>query len=202
MLSFSFKHLAFFIIPCSILFLNFSDSFIEVIFKRGRFDDYSVMITSLTLFFYSLGLFFFAASRLLISTFHSLKDTATPAKIATLTLAVNIVLSILLMRPLRVGGLALASSISSLVSFFFLLSLLQKRVGRLQGIGRELAKILLASGGMGLVSRLAWEQAAFMGLGLRLSSALVVAVLSYLSLCLVLKTETSRRITRWLLKKK
>jgi len=200
-LSFSLKNLSFFMIPFSLFFLFFSSPLIEVIFKRGVFDSYSVNITSSALFFYSLGLFFFSSSRLLISAFYSLKDTKTPAKISTFVLLINFILSIILMRPLKIGGLALASSISSTVGFLFLLKVLEKRIGIIKGLGSTLLKltgISIISVGIGKVYFILSEFALLPKIVLTLG----IIMVSFFILCFLGKIEPLPRIGRWIFGKK
>jgi putative peptidoglycan lipid II flippase len=50
--------------------------------------------------------------------------------VAAGVMVVNIVLCVLLSGPLRLGGIALAGSVSSYCNFFALLYLLERRIGR------------------------------------------------------------------------
>jgi len=90
------------------------------LFGGGRFDARSSLLTSNALFFYSIGLTAYGGTKYYSLAFFALKDTVTPTKIAGLALLMNIVLNALLMFPLKIGGLALATSISGVVSFLFL----------------------------------------------------------------------------------
>ncbi len=197
-LNFSFKNLAFFIIPFSVLFLVLSNPIVEVVFKRGQFSDYSVNITSSALFFYAFGLFFFSAVRLFISIFYSLKDTKTPAKVASGALVVNVILSVILMRYLKVGGLALASSLSSCGAFFVFLFLLQRRIGKIdRKVWKEISKILIASIFMGVLVKTVWSNFEidniFFRFGVSLLSGLFVFFIAgaILKLELILKSLES-----------
>ena len=66
-----------------------------------------------------------------VQTFYALQDTKTPAKAAVIAVAVNILLSLILMGPLKHGGLALATSVAAMVNLSFLIWALRKRVGRI-----------------------------------------------------------------------
>ncbi len=61
-----------------------------------------------------------------------MQDTRTPVKIAAGSLMMNVILNLLLMWPLKVGGLALATSLSSSFNFVCLTWMLQKRLGKLE----------------------------------------------------------------------
>lgn len=144
-LYFSLKTIFALIVPVIFLYLFYGETFIKI-FKSGRFDTYSLAVTTNVLFYYSLGLLFYAVSRIFIICFYALKDTKTPAKSATVALIVNIVLSIILMYPLKVCGLALASSIAAFVNSIILFVVLRRRIGSfIKGLWLELTKCILAS---------------------------------------------------------
>ncbi len=131
-LLFSLRNLLLVLVPCAALLAVGAPWIIRVVFERGAFGAYSTEITAQALFFSSLGLPFYGASRLLAGAFYALQDSKTPAKSATICLIVNIVLNVLLMFPLKIGGIALASSIASLVNTLMLWTSLKKKLNRSQ----------------------------------------------------------------------
>jgi len=68
-----------------------------------------------------------------VSAFYSLQDTKTPVKVAVVAMIANIAFSLVLMGPLKHGGLALALSLASTLQLFMLIFLLQKRLGGIEG---------------------------------------------------------------------
>jgi putative peptidoglycan lipid II flippase len=116
------------LIPTAIGMLIFSRWIIHIVFQHGAFDAYSTHITSQVMFYAALGLPFFGASRILVSAFYALQDTKTPVKTATVCLIVNVVLNAILMFPLKVGGIALASSIAGAVNCLLLWTALNKKL--------------------------------------------------------------------------
>jgi putative peptidoglycan lipid II flippase len=143
----SLRHVFFFMLPSSALLMFLAHPIIRGVFQGGRFDAYASATTADALFFYSIGLFAYAGSKVLSSCFFALKDTATPVKISAVTLVMSIVLNSLLMFPLKIKGLALASSLSGIISFFLLLRVLDAKVGGigLKAIFRSFVKMLAAS---------------------------------------------------------
>jgi putative peptidoglycan lipid II flippase len=85
------------------------------------------------MFFAALGLPFFGASRILVSAYYALQDTRTPVKIATLCLLINVLFNVILMFPMKIGGIALASSISGAANCYFLWRGLDKKMWRQLG---------------------------------------------------------------------
>jgi len=199
----SFKGLSFCLIPTSFLFGIFANKLIIVIFKRGEFDEYSVLITVSCLIFYSLGLFFFGISRLFTSAFYALQDTSTPAKVASITLVINIVLSLLFMFPLKVGGIALASSIASMVNFLILEKILRRRykIIELKEI-KELFKIILASLVMIISLFLAISSVNFANMFLELTFIFIFSAVVFFVGALLFKIEYTDKLVQWILKRK
>ena len=82
----------------------------------------------------------------MVFSFYSMQDTVTPVKTASIALVINIVLNLILMWPLKIGGLALATSIAGIFNFSALLYILRKRIGNFSGeyMALFLFKIILA----------------------------------------------------------
>jgi putative peptidoglycan lipid II flippase len=127
-LSFAVRKLMLILVPCSLVMIFGSHWIIKLIFQRGSFDSYSTDITAQTLMFFAIGLPFYGASRILVSGFYALQDTKTPVKAATVCLIINAVLNVILMFPLKIGGIALASSIASMANVWILWSNLKTRL--------------------------------------------------------------------------
>ncbi len=105
------------------------------------------------LFFYSIGLTAYGANKIMQSCFFALKDTMTPAKVSGLALCISVVLDAILMFPLKISGLALATATSSSVAALVLFGILRKRLGGLEtkAIYSSFIRILIASVCMGAV---------------------------------------------------
>jgi putative peptidoglycan lipid II flippase len=125
---------------------------VQLLFERGAFDSHASIMTDHALFYYTLGLWAFSGIRVMVSAFYALQDTKTPVKVAVIALSVNLGLSLLLMGPLKHGGLALALSIASSVQFFLLIFLLKRKssVINIKPVLISSAKSALAASLMGL----------------------------------------------------
>ncbi|MFA5115994.1 MAG: murein biosynthesis integral membrane protein MurJ [Candidatus Omnitrophota bacterium] len=182
-LTFGLRATFFVMLPASAGLMVLSGPIITTLFKGGRFDAYSAGITSNILFYYSIGLFAYGATRIVQSCFFALKDTVTPAKIGLLTLIINVVLNASLIFPMKLRGIALANSISGIVTFFVLFYLLKKKI-RLAGTGVLIAsflRILCASIGMGIVC--------YILRGANLILTIIAAMLSYIIFCAAFRVE-------------
>ncbi|HOV80597.1 MAG TPA: murein biosynthesis integral membrane protein MurJ [Bacillota bacterium] len=142
------------IIPAGIGFMVLSRPIVTLVYKRGVFDEQSVSMTAAALFFYAVGLAGLAASVLLERGFYSFQDTRTPVKVGIVAVLINLVLSLLLIRPLQLGGIALATSLSSLTYAGLLMFYLERKrpVFRGSGLFRFTAAVLAASGLMAAAS--------------------------------------------------
>lgn len=158
LLVFSFQNVILFILPASAFFLFIPNPLIQVVFGRGEFGSEALRQTSASLFFYSFGLFFFCGAKLLVNSFYSLADTKTPAKAAGLALLVNIVLSGILIFPLKIGGVALGSSLAAMFNFFLLYFFLRRKIGNigLSKVKFYFFKILFLSLSLGFISSWLW----------------------------------------------
>lgn len=169
-LSSSLRFLLFLAIPSSIGLIVLGRPIIEILFQRHAFTVEAVRLTYMAVFFYSIGIFGYGGTRLVSSCFYALQDTKTPVIIGLLSMGLNLILALLLMPGLEGGGLALATSISSLANLSLLLEILRRKIGMVGGwkILVSLKDVLLSSIVMGWVSH--WMVSAIPGvIGILLS---------------------------------
>lgn len=195
-LSWGLRASFFLLLPASVGFMVLALPIISALFGGGKFDLVSIGLTANALFFYSIGLFAYGSTKIVQSCFFALKDTLTPTKIAALTLAMNIVLNSLLMFPLKIGGIALANSISGIITFFILFSILKKRLGGFKGeeIFISFLRILAASLWMGVACITLNKAFNFI-------FALIGGILSYIIFCFIFRVPEMRQLWRWLAKR-
>lgn len=201
-LSFSLRSVFFITIPAAIGLLILSTPIVRALFERGSFDRYSTEITSYALFYYSLGLFAYAGVKILVSAFYSLKDTLTPVKVALVALVLNIILNLTLMWPLKVGGLALATSISSTVNFFLLFYLLRKKIGPMGGLGilKSVGRILLAGIGMGVI--LVWVNSVLILAPIpQVAVVILLGIISFFVGCMIFDVAEFKGFLKWALRR-
>ncbi len=121
--------LVFFIsFPSMVGLIVLGEPIISVLFERGEFGSLATTMTNKALFTYTLGLWAFSGIRVVVAGFYALQDTKTPVKVAALAFVANLVLSLLLMGPLKHAGIALALSLASGIQFCLLMALLYRRL--------------------------------------------------------------------------
>jgi putative peptidoglycan lipid II flippase len=196
-ISFSLKAVFFMLVPATVGLMALATPITRVLFERGLFTDYSTRITASALFFYAFGLVACGGAKILVSAFYSMQDTMTPVKTAFWSLALNIALNVALMGTLKVGGLALATSVSAVFNFAILFVFLKKRIGDfgVTGIFDSLARALLAGIVMGAVLLFALP-APSGWTGLILTIAFGIAV--YAAAAYLLKSEEMRSFLGWI----
>lgn len=153
MLNKSLRATAYYIIPSSVGLMVLAHPIIRLLFERGKFDGHATDMTAQALLFYSAGLIAYASVKILATAFYSLKDTKTPVKIAVIALILNAELIFILMGPMGIGGLALATAIASVCNALLLVYCLRKKIGRLglRAFLTTFIKILFAALVMGAV---------------------------------------------------
>jgi len=206
---FSLKSVFLFMIPAGAAFMIIGNPIIRTLFQRGEFGSYSVLITNKALFFYCVGLFSYAGIRILAFSFYSMQDTRTPVKTAAIALVINIVFNLILMGPLKIGGLALATSIAGIFNFFALFYILRKKIGPLdeKDLLAFLVKIIIASLFMGVVLFWIVSIPALMSIFnsgvivMKISALLLLIIsglVSYVFALLVLRVREIGNLLKWI----
>jgi putative peptidoglycan lipid II flippase len=125
----SIRALLFFIIPATFGLIFLSTPIVQLAFQRGAFDALATKRTSESLTFYSIGLVFMSINLIMVRGFYALHDTRTPTMNSILALLSNIVLNTIFIKPLAHKGLALATSLASLISFILLYRSFKLKIG-------------------------------------------------------------------------
>jgi putative peptidoglycan lipid II flippase len=139
--------------PVTIGVIVLATPIVRVVYQHGAFTTRATGQTAFALIFFAVGLVASSASTLLPRAFFSLKDTRTPTFYGIAAVGVNIIADLILVHPLRQGGLALGTSLAQWALTGVLLWRLRRRVGPIGG-GRLLATTLksaVAAGCMGIV---------------------------------------------------
>ncbi len=164
------ERIAFYVVPSFIAFALLGDVVIATLLQRGEFDRADTLLVYFTLLGFSLGLVATTASRLLSSTFFALRDTVTPARYATLRVAISLVLAVVLMlqfesvtvagyrtppgifsglriggAPLGAVGLALGSGVGAWVEWYLLKRSLRGRIGAVGAGAGPLGRMFIAA---------------------------------------------------------
>jgi len=145
--------LVFFItIPAMVGLIILREPIVALLFQRGEFDAEATRLTAQALLYYSIGLWAFSAVKIVATSFFAMQDTRTPVKMAGISIIANIILGVVLMKPLAHGGLALATSLASILNLGLLVRALRAKLGSLgwKSLAQSVCRTLFCSVGMGL----------------------------------------------------
>lgn len=130
---------------------------IRLLFQHGQFQAADTLRTWSALQFLLIGLLGYGISYVINRAFYALQETTRPVQISVLVMGVNVLSDYLLIGPLGLRGLALATSIAGLISMVLLFFAVQHRLCTkllTPALGAELLKMLLIAGLMGLLTHL------------------------------------------------
>ena len=152
-LAFGVRLILFITVPATLGLILLRVPIINALWERGEFSSSSTGGTSIALLYYGVGLCAVAGIKVVAAAYYSLQDTKTPMKIGIYPMLLNIVLNLILMGPLKHGGLALATSLSAIFNCFMLIHILHGRLGRMGGrkILRSTFKLVFAAIPMGII---------------------------------------------------
>jgi putative peptidoglycan lipid II flippase len=145
--SYSLRLINFFTIPASVGLIVLRVPIIATLFQRGAFTPADSRETASALLWYTVGLWAFSGLKVVTQAFFSMKDTKTPVYVSIVAVIVNLVGGLLLMGPMRQGGLALATSVAAAINVMILFAIL---VRRLEGF--PVRELLISSVRIGVAS--------------------------------------------------
>jgi putative peptidoglycan lipid II flippase len=200
--SYAMKMVFFITIPSMVGLIVLREPIVALLFKRGEFDLETTRLTAYALLYYSIGLWAFSAVRIVVSTFYALQDTKTPVRMAIISVCANVILGIILMGPMGHGGLALSTSLASMLNLGLLVWALRTKLGSLglKSITESACKTIVCSGMMGAV---VWatavliippEDGTLSGLFFGLMGSIVTGLVLYGSFSLLLKSTELKNV--------
>jgi putative peptidoglycan lipid II flippase len=113
-------------LPAAAALIVLAQPILAVLFERGAFGPTETAATAAALAAYAAGLPAFVLVKVLAPGFYAHRNTATPVRIAIAAVAVNFVLTIVLMQFLAHVGVAIALSVAGWVQALVLLVLLRR----------------------------------------------------------------------------
>ncbi|MHB8491871.1 MAG: murein biosynthesis integral membrane protein MurJ [Solirubrobacteraceae bacterium] len=144
------------LIPSATLMIVLSTPIVRLLYQRGHFQAASTHLVSTALFWFAFSLPFAGINLLLTRTFFAVQRPWIPTRLAAVNIAVDIVVSVALYKPLGIAGLVIGTAAAN--ATMTALQLYRLRTGfngRLEG-GQTLmvtARIALASA---LLAGVAW----------------------------------------------
>lgn len=185
------------VMPITVGAMCLATPIVRLLFERGAFDSSATQMTAIALTLYSIGLVAIGLREILTRTFYSLSDTKTPMINGSIAILINIVLNLIFIKILGYAGLALATSISTMVGVILLARSLKKKI---KYFGEDLIiktgiKSLIASIIMGAITITSYKLiSSSVGIGfiqdsISLVVSVVIGAISYLSIIYIMKIE-------------
>jgi putative peptidoglycan lipid II flippase len=119
-------------LPVTVLGVFFAEPLTRLVYEYGRFQAADTVRTAQAVQAYLIGLPFYAGVHLLSRNFYAIQDTMTPAWVGLGGFVLNIIGDLLLMRLCGHWGIALARTLTLLVTATVLYMLFQHRCTRLR----------------------------------------------------------------------
>lgn len=127
LINFAFRLFAIVLLPLSLFMYLYANKIVSVIFERGNFNEYSVILTGEVFKMYVLGSFFFALRDLGNKLFYTFENRRTPIFLGITFLLVNFVLCYILANSIGVKGISLAVTLTSFFYMVYVFFLLKKK---------------------------------------------------------------------------
>ena len=141
------KYISYYTVPVSGILVILSVPLISILFQRGNFGPEQSQHVGYALAFYSPWFAQFGIGLIARRAFFSIKESVTPVVLGIWAMIANVLLNIILIQPLGIAGLALATTLTSTAKTLFQMYFLRKRLGGINGsvILPEFLKILAAT---------------------------------------------------------
>jgi putative peptidoglycan lipid II flippase len=151
--------------PFVVAFMVIPDVIVRALFEHGAFHAGDTDATAAVLRAYGSGLLAMVAINALRSGFQAMGDTRTPMLVSLGALAVNLLLKILLYKPLGAVGIALATSANAWINLGALLYLGLRRYLFQPDDTLKSVTLTVATASVVLANIALWLQAPFAALG-------------------------------------
>lgn len=204
-LTMGLRTIIFITLPASAGLMALSRPVVRAMYQQGAVTSEQIEMVSVILVFYCIGIVGYGAQQILNRGFYAVQDTKSPVLINVFVLLFNIVLSIALVEPLEYRGLALAYSLTGLLSMAVLGFFLRRKIGPYGG--QALLKSALQSVAASVVMALiVYYTAAGLEQMLDVSGKLMqvvqvaagisIGVFVYAVMAIVMKMEEARMVLR------
>ena len=125
-LAFGLRHVYFVCMPLAALVVFFHEPMLRLLCLGGNYKLSDLAAARSVMIFYGMGIPCFCSIKVILPAFYARKVMDKPLYSSLAAIALNITLNLILMWPLKQGGIALATVLSSLVNNTILLYLLRR----------------------------------------------------------------------------
>ena len=206
----SLRLMIFTVLPSSIGLIVLSYPVCALLFQHGKFTAIQTQLTAGTLSAYSIGLIAYSTVKVLANSFYALQMPKIPVRIAVSCMLFHIVLNLILMKPLGASGLALATSLTSILNATWLFILLRKEIKKHLHdstknidfhLGTFLIKTFFSGTVMFIYLILILKWGAQWNVPVQVTVSILGGILLYFSMAKLLKIEEQQTLLKILLRK-
>ena len=190
------------IVPIVLGAIILAEPIVRVLLERGSFSAESTAMTSNALKLYAIGIIGYAVKEILSRGFYSLGDTKTPMINSSISVIINIILDLIFIKPFSYMGLAMATSISYMVTVVLMFFSLRKKVGSFNGsaVVSTFLRSLIGAIVMSIVVILIYNNLvavlglSFIGECTSLAAAILGGIIVYIICMKILKVEEMKLV--------
>ena len=106
-------------------------SVVYPLYMRGAFDENSVKMSTTVLKAYSLGIIFVGLRQVFIRFFYAIQETKVPVINSSIAILINIILNFIFINYIGIMGVALSTSISTIISTYLMFKDTKKRMANI-----------------------------------------------------------------------
>lgn len=128
------------VLPATCGLVLLSTPIVRLLFEHGRFTAADTAATAVALRYYAVGLIGYATTRIASPVFYALGRNRVPVVLSAVSVLINVVLSLVLVRVLGFAGLALATSMAAIANAGLCVWIMRGELGGLGG--RALATVV------------------------------------------------------------
>lgn len=204
-LTMGLRTVIFITLPASVGLIALSHPVVRAMYQQGAVTTVQIELVSVILVYYCIGVVGYGAQQILNRGFYAVQDTKSPVLINVFVLLFNIIISIILVGPFTYRGLAMAYSLSGLLSMLVLGVALRFKIGQYGGkaLAKSALQSIIASAVMGVaVYFVANGLEQILDLSSKLMQVLqvgigiTVGVVVYAAMAIVMRMEEAQQVLR------
>ena len=204
-LTMGLRTVIFITLPASVGLIALSHPVVRAMYQQGAVTTVQIELVSVILVYYCIGVVGYGAQQILNRGFYAVQDTKSPVLINVFVLLFNIIISIILVGPFTYRGLAMAYSLSGLLSMLVLGVALRFKIGQYGGkaLAKSALQSIIASAVMGVaVYFVANGLEQILDLSSKLMQVLQVGigitagVVVYAAMAIVMRMEEAQQVLR------
>jgi putative peptidoglycan lipid II flippase len=137
--------------PAGVGLILLAEPLTRLLLERGNFSAEDTQRVARLIYYYGAGVWANCAWPVVVRGFYALNDLRTPVRVCVWAVSLNVVLNLTLIWPLAEGGLALSTTLATVVQLVSLMAIFSRRQARLdwRALAATIVRTLLSAAAMG-----------------------------------------------------